>query len=268
MKTFFEVITEAINDMIDHGFDSQKRVKEWVKKIKEAAKRDMISDSKINKELERSLNQAYSRLVTKGGLISKDVSKYTIDKLKPTLRAELDRRIMASANLIKYNRQESINTVLRRFEGWATSIPKGGSDVVDKKKEKANVRKSLSKLPFEERRVIIDQTHKLVANINQIVAQDNGAIAAMWHSNWKQEGYNYRKDHKERDKVIYLIRNSWAREKGYVKPVNGYTDQITNVGEEVFCRCKYQYIYSLRNLPREFLTKKGESALNNARLNN
>lgn len=267
MKTFYEVITDAINDIIDHGFDSQKRIKDWINKIKESAKREMMSDAKIKSEMDKSLNQAYSRLVTKGGLKSKDINKYDIDRLKPKLRAELDRRIMSSANLIKYNRQDSINNILRRFEGWATSIPKGGSDAVDKKKEKNNIRKSLTKLPFEERRVIIDQTSKLIANINSIVAEDNGAIAAKWHSNWKQSGYNYRKDHKERDKKIYLIRDSWAKQKGYIKPINGYTDQITTVGEEVFCRCRYQYIYSLRNLPKEFLTQKGKKALKDAQLN-
>lgn len=261
MKSFYEVITEGIGDFTEYGFDSKKRLDSWIKKINTALIYSLIPETELNKQLKKSLTSAYSRMVTKGGLVSDHVSKYTVDKLKPSLRSELDRRIMASANLIKYNRQDMIATTLRRFEGWATSIPKGGSDAVDKVEESKNIRKALKSLPFTERRVIIDQTHKLVANINEIVAVDSGAIAARWHSHWKQEGYNYRKDHKERDDKIYLIRGSWAKEKGLIKPVNGYTDQITNVGEEIFCRCNYVFLFNLRQLPEEFLTAKGKKAL-------
>jgi len=264
--TFYEVLTAAINDFIEHGFDSQSRVELWLKKIKEAAQKALIPDDVMMTEMEKALNAAFSRLVTKGGLVNKEVSKYDIDRLKPKLRAELDRRIMASANLIKYNREQSITDVLRRFEGWATSIPKGGSLAVDRNKEKQNIKKSLAKMPFNQRRVVIDQTHKLISNINNIVAMDNGAIAGVWHSHWKQPNYDYRKDHKERDQKVYLIRGNWASEKGYIKPINGYTDDITSPGEEVYCRCNYKYIYSLNKLPKEMLTKKGELALQSSKI--
>jgi hypothetical protein len=259
--TFFEVLTKAVNDIIEHGFDSQQRITYWVRLIKEAAEKELIPDWKMNQEMEKSLKAAFTRMVTKGGLVNKDVTRFTIDKLKPTLRAELDRRIMASASLIKANREKNIADVLQRFEGWATSIPKGGSKAVDRVKEKQDIKKSLGKMPFEQRRVVIDQTHKLIANINDIVAIDNGAIAGQWYSHWKQPNYNYRIDHKERDNKIYLIRGNWASEKGLVKPINGYSDDITSPGEEVYCRCSYKYIYNLQKLPKEMLTKKGEEAL-------
>lgn len=263
--TFFEVLTAAINDLIEYGFDSQHRVESWVEKIRRAAENALIPQAQMQCEMEKALNGAFTRMVTKGGLVNKDVSKYDIDQLKPKLRAELDRRIMASANLIKYNREECISNTLRRFEGWATSIPKGGSNVVDRVKEKQDIKKSLSKMPFMQRRVIVDQTHKLVSNINDIVAVSNGAIAAKWHSHWRQENYNYRKDHKERDEKIYVIRGNWASEKGYIKAINGYTDEITTPGEEVYCRCNYVYLYNLRQV-KELLTKKGETALQSAQV--
>lgn len=259
--TFYEVLTAAVNDIIEHGFDSKDRIDEWLKKIKEAAQKELIPDWKMNQEMEKALLSAFNRLVIKGGLINKNVTKFTVDRLKPTLRAELDRRIMASASLIKMNREKNIADVLQRFEGWATSIPSGGSKAVDKVKEKQNIKKSLGKMPFEQRRVVIDQTHKLIANINDIVAVDGGAIAGQWYSHWKQPNYDYRKDHKERDNKIYVIRGNWASEKGLIKAINGYTDDITQPGEEVYCRCSYKYIYNLQKLPTEMLTKKGEQAL-------
>ena len=263
--TFFEVLTAAVNDFIEYGFDSQDRLDYWVKRIKEAAIKEMIPDSQIQQELTKSLNSAYNRLVIKGGLVNKQVTRFTIEKLKPRLRDELDRRIITSVNLIKYNREEAINNTLRRFTGWATSIPVGGTDVVKRTEEKQKIRKSLGKIPFEQRRVIIDQTHKLVANIKEIVAVDSGAIAAKWHSHWRQMNYDYRKDHKERDEKVYVIRNTWAINNGYIKAVDGYTDDITSPGEEVFCRCNYTYLYNLRQV-KELLTIKGELALQSAKI--
>ena len=263
--TFFEVLTAAINDIIEYGFDSKSRIDGWLKKIKDAAEKALIPEAQMQREMEKALNQVFTRLVTKGGLTNKSISKYDIEKLKPRLRSELDRRIMTSANLISMNREKNIADVLQRFEGWATSIPIGGSKAVDKVKEKQNIKKSLGKMPFEQRRVIIDQTHKLVSNINDIVAVDNGAIAARWHSHWKQPNYNYRKDHKERDNKVYVIRGNWASDKGYIRAINGYTDDITSPGEEVYCRCNYVYLYNLRQVT-DLLTKKGEAALQSSKI--
>lgn len=250
---------------MQYGFDNQKRLDFWIEKLREAAVKSLITEKEMQKEIERSLSQVYSRLVTKGGLLNANVSKFTLDKLKPKLRAELDRRIMASANLIKYNREETISNTLRRFAGWATSIPIGGTDIVDKKKEKKNIRKDLATIDFKERRVIIDQTHKLINNINELVATDNGAIAGKWHSHWKQLNYDYREDHKERDEKIYVVRGSWADKQGYLNHPYGYTDQITQPGEEVYCRCNYVYLYNLKQC-KDILTKKGELALQSIKI--
>jgi len=258
--TFFETLTEAVNDIIENGYDSEERIRMWMDRIYKSALAELIPEFQIQQELEKALRSAFYRLVTKGSLVKGNISKFDVDKLKPKLQAELDRRIVTSANLIKLNREEAINTVLRRFEGWATSIPAGGSKVVDRVQQKKDIRKSLGKIGFEQRRVIIDQTHKLISNINDIVAVDNGAIAGKWHSHWRQINYDYRKDHKERDEKIYVIRGSWADKEGYLTHINGYTDEITQPGEEVYCRCNYVYLYNLKQC-KNILTKKGELAL-------
>jgi len=264
--TFQEVLTEAVNEFIRFGFDNQERLDYWIKELRQAAVKSLVSEDQLRRELEKSLKGAYDRLVTRGGLVSKDVSRFTVDRLTPKLRQELDRRIMASANLIKLNREESISNTLRRFAGWATSIPPGGSKVVDRREEKKQIKKDLGLLPFKERRVIIDQTHKLINNIKEVVALENGAIAAQWHSNWRQANYNYREDHKELDENIYLIKDSWAQKEGYVKPKNGYTDNVVAPGEAVFCRCRYYYLYRVSELPDEMITQKGQEALQSKKI--
>ena len=258
--TFFEVINSAIADFLKHGFDDVKRLDHWLLQIRMSAQAHLMSEREMQHRMEKALRGVFERLVTKNGLVSKDVSKYDITKLSGKLRAELDRRIIASANLIKDDREQSIRMVLRRFEGWATAIPAGGTKIKPTPKEKARIKKGMSDIAFRQRRVIIDQTHKLISNINDIVAVDNGAIAARWHSHWKQMNYDYRKDHKERDEKIYAIRDSWAVKEGYIDPVNGYTDDITSPGEEVYCRCNYVYLYHLRQV-KDLLTKKGLLAL-------
>lgn len=261
--TFYEVITAAVRDISDNGYDPI-RVDQWLQEIEEAAKRDLVSTDVLDRTLRASLETLYKRYVERGALLKYNpgVTRYSLDKVKPKLRAELDRRIMASAQLIKMNREEAIQKTLRRFAGWSTSIPQGGSEVVDKNEVKGDIKKSLKQLPFEERRVLIDQGHKFTSAISETLATDNGALAAVWHSNWRQRNYNYRKDHKERDQKVYTVRGNWAQSKGLMKAgPSGYVDEITKPAEEPFCRCHYEWVYNLRDLPDDMLTDKGRDEL-------
>lgn len=262
-KAFYRVITEAVNDIAQHGFDSSNRIEQWADAIRRAAIGAMLTPDQMEAMLRDSLNSIYSRLVESGGILkTHSINRFTLAHLAPRLRAELDRRLVASASLIKLNREQMIARTQQRFVGWATSVPAGGSKAADKVEAKANIRKALASLPFEQRRVMIDQGHKLTASINEIVATDQGAIAVEWHSHWRQPGYNFREDHKERDEQVYALRGNWAMTKGLMRPGQaGYYEQITAFGEEPFCRCYGRYIYSLRRLPDDMVTAKGREAL-------
>jgi hypothetical protein len=264
---FYSVLTAAVNDLAEAGFDSVERVAAWTRKLREAAERSMISPASLEQMLRDGLAVTYRKFVEEGRIIElhPGVARYTIDRIRPALRSELDRRIAASADLIRLNREEAINKTLRRFSGWATSIPKGGTEAADKREVKRDIRKSLAQLPFEERRVLIDQGHKLVSSISDIVATDGGAIAGEWKSHWRQANYDYREPHKERDGHCYLVRGSWAHNAGLVRPADGYTDDITKPAEEINCRCQYRWVYAIRDLPPDMLTAKGKKALEDAR---
>lgn len=256
---FYETLTAAVADLSEHGYDTKSRLDRWLKLIMEAAQRSLISEKKMQRELEAHLGSIFTRLVTQGKLISTDVPRFTLNRLKPKLQRELDRRIHASLDLIRTRRGTALEEIRQRFTGWATSIPDGGSLVVDRVVEKKRIRKSLAELPFIDRRIVIDQGHKLTSSINNIVATESGAIAGEWHSHWKQPNYNYREDHKERDEHIYVVRDNWAVEKGLMKG-RDYMDTITMPAEEPYCRCFYKYLYTLRSLPTELLTTKGKAA--------
>ncbi|WP_430229678.1 hypothetical protein [Paraburkholderia tropica] len=266
-QSFYSVVSEAIRDFEDHGFDSIERLQYWVERIRKTAAETLTPESVLNSELTRALGGIYKRLVDDGQILKrhKGAERFTVDRLKPKLRAELDRRLIASRNLIKLNREQAIEKAAQRLAGWATSIPAGGSRAIDVKDTKDHIRKALTSLPFEERRVVIDQSAKFTASLHEIIAVDGGAIAVKWNIR-HSAGYHNRPDHKEREGNIYLLRSSWAKEKGLVKPgPAGYYDDVTSFGEEIFCSCWGTWIHHLRDLPEEMLTTKGKDELAAAR---
>lgn len=271
--TFYTTLTAAVADFAANGYDSEERLVHWVQQLRAAAEENLIPKRQLETMLRQNLGAVYKRLVDKEGLLKQNpgVHRFTLEKVKPALRKELDQRILASANLIVLNREASIQKTLQRFSGWATSIPQGGSAMVNKGGTKDGIRKALASLPFEDRRVLVDQGHKLTSALSSILATEGGALAGEWRSNWRQANYDYRPDHKERDRVVYLVRGNWAQAKGLLRAANGYTDEITQAGEEVFCRCTMRWLYNIRDFEpsritekaknRDILTNKGAEAL-------
>jgi hypothetical protein len=262
--SFYDVLTRAINDMMATGYISAEQVAAWVTRIKEAALRSLTPPHILQEHLNATMKAIFRNKVERGGILKfhPGLPRFKLEQIAPRLRAEVDRRIMASAGLIKLNREKMVNDTVQRLAGWMTSVPPGGTEVAMRRRVKEEVRKPLASLPFLERRVVVDQSHKLVSNLNNIIATDCGAIALIWHSHWRQANYNYRIDHKERDGKVYMIRDNWAQSKGLVRVGEaGYYDQITAVGEEIYCRCYAQYLYSLRGVPADMLTVKGREAV-------
>jgi len=266
-ESFYKVVSDAIREFEENGFDSAERLAYWTDKIRKSAVASMVPESALDEMLRATLGGIYKRLIDDGQILKthKGVQRFTVDRLKPKLRGELDRRLMVSRNLIKLNREEMVEKTVRRFAGWASSVPAGGSGAVEIKDVKDNIRKALTSLPFEERRCVIDQSHKFTAALNDIIAVDGGAIAMRWNIR-RSPGYHNRVEHKERDQKVYLLRSSWAKDKGLVKPgPDGYYDDITKVGEEVSCSCFATWLYALRDLPDDMLTGKGREALAEAK---
>lgn len=270
MKTFTRTVREAVKFFLRNGYTSRQELERWQAIIRQAAESE--TDDDYMSMVSDRLRKSYDLQVSKAGALEhhKGLSRFTLNYMEPKLRSELDRRILASADLIKLNRTAAINKTVQRFSGWATSIPVqdyvgGGLSPSSRSGVNYNcdhIQKSAQQVDYEARRVMIDQSHKLIANIDNIIATSNNAIAAEWHSHWRQAGYDYREDHKERDKLVYLIRGNWAQKNGYVKAGSaGYLDAITQPGEEVFCRCYVTYLYNLRSIPEDMLTQKGRKFL-------
>lgn len=249
--SFYSVINSVIKDVETKGYTTEQQLQLWLKIVRDAALKQMMSEGDLQSLLDRTLRGKFNRIVSKA---------VGIEIIEPELRKELNRRIYASADLIKLNKREEVDKTLRRLSGWITS---GDTGI----KSKQELRKSLKQLPFVERRVIIDQSHKLTANLNNIIAEHGGAIAVIWHSHWRESGYNYREDHKERDEKIYVIRGNWAMKNGLMKLAgHQYYDEITGFSVEPYCRCYGTYLFSITDLPNEMLTEKAKEKLNVRRI--
>lgn len=267
-ESYFAVLTRIVNSVAAQGYQSAEQIDEMAAELRAAAERSMRSIKDVERMVRDGMAAIFRRQVENGGVLrlNPGVKAYTIERVRPELHAELSRRIAASIDLIKLNRPQAVDRMEQRFRGWATSIPAGGSDTVERREEKTKVRKSLAQLPYAERRVTIDQGHKLVAAINQTVAVNGGAIGAVWLSHKYQVGYNGRPLHNARDGHFFLIKDSWADQAGYVKPgPEGYTEDVDQPSFFPFCRCSWVHKFSLRSIPPECLTEKGKEALAEAR---
>lgn len=264
MNTFTRTVRDAVKFFLRNGYSSREELERWQAIIRQAAESETADDYMAM--VTRNLTKAYDLQVGRAGALKRHqgISRFTLNYLEPKLRTELDRRILASADLIQLNRKKAIDTTLSRFSGWASSIPSADSIALTgiqgtMRETAAHIQKAAEKVDYEARRVMIDQNHNLIANIDNVIATSNNAIAAIWHSHWRRPGYDFREDHKERDQLYYLIRGNWAQKNGYVKAgPAGYLDEITQPGEEVFCQCYVTYIYNLRSIPEYMLTQKGQ----------
>ena len=257
---FSEVLKAAIADLSATGYVSAERMTEWVTRLRNAAERDLGPEWEVDVEVRRDMERLLERFMSDQKLprVVPGVGRFTKEMVKPRLWGELDRRILASAQLIKVDRREAIERTLRRFQGWATSIPPGGDETVDRREVNADLRKDLVKYRYHKRFVATDQGHKLISNVADLVASEAGAIAGIWHSHGATDArYDARPDHLRRDGKTFLIRGSWADKAGLLRAVNGYMDEHTMPGQEPYCRCWYQYVLSPRRLPDDFLTRKG-----------
>lgn len=266
MSSFLKELREAIKFFLEHGYSSEDSLNLWTERLRNATE-NKVDGGDLYQYARKRLTAAYDLEVMRERALKRHigVSRFTLNYLEPKLRGELDRRIMASAELIKLNRTQAIDKTLQRFSGWATSIPPvseisaglSASPRAGVIATSQSIAKSARQIDFEQRRVMIDQSHKLIANIDNIIATNGGAIAAVWHSHWRQAGYHYREPHKERDLLVYAVRGNWALKKGFMRAGEaGYLDEITQPGEEVFCRCYLTYIYNVRSLPDEMKTDK------------
>jgi hypothetical protein len=271
--SYNQIVNKALQELSQSGLNDPVQVAQWAERLRAAADGSFKPLNQVKTDVTKYFTTIYNRAtrprkpprVTKSAPQQTIIRRYDRSNLSKEAKLELDRRIVSSIALIKLNREISAASAAKTLIGWHSSItPEGESHT---KVPVSTVAKDLKRIPYEENRVIIDQGHKLVASLHDIVSRNSGAIAAIWHSHAHQIGYDSRPEHAARQDAIFIIRGSWADKEGLIKPAQspGYTDQVEAPAEFPFCRCHYQYVFNLQDLPRSMLTQKAIDFLSNKR---
>jgi hypothetical protein len=262
---FSHLLMEALREFALNGYTSEADLQDWLRRLHIALEFELPQDAWTRKQLTHALTSIYNRDVVRGAVAKyvPGISKYTLDRISPMLRAELDRRIFAGVDLIRLNKRAATEKTLQRFSGWVSSVPRGGSHETDLRSIAKELAKPVAQVRYEARRVAIDQGHKLSAAVAHVVAKQEGAIAAIWHNRGEHDAsYDARKEHLARSGTLFLVRDSWAMNEGLVKKGGlKYTDEMEQPAELPFCSCYYEYQTSPRALPEALLTAKGRATL-------
>ncbi|MDE2021229.1 MAG: hypothetical protein KGJ13_12910, partial [Patescibacteria group bacterium] len=59
--SFQEILSSAINDLVENGFDSVERISKWTRELEEAARRSLISAASLEQQLRDGLAAIYRR---------------------------------------------------------------------------------------------------------------------------------------------------------------------------------------------------------------
>lgn len=260
-RTFRQILADAVRELAETGYSSPEAIEAWTQRLRNAAEAELGPDSYVDQQVREALGSVFRKWVDQRKIAQRvdDIRRFGIEIIRPQLRAELDRRILAAADLIKLHRREAVERTLQRFRGWSTSIPPGGDGSIDKREVRSEIGKSVAQFRYERRRVDTDQASKLVANITHIAAVDGGAIAGIWHDHGEHDrNYHARKEHMARSGKLFVRRDGWAYQQGLITGGDGFMEDIEMVGQLPFCRCFYTYITSPRRLPDQMLTRAGQ----------
>ena len=257
--SFDEVLTEAVNYFVTRGFQNSETLTYWTKRLEIAARNELMSTTTLRRRMKDALAAEYRRQIERGLVLSyhAGLSKGILNSFRLDLKGILSKRLSAANALITLNREEDIAATLRKFTGWASSLPEGSSSQANRSEIRRDIKRALVAAKNKEANLVIDQRHKLHAALNAQIAQGGGAIAAIWVSHHTVPGYDFRELHQtyaQRSSVRpFLIRGSWAVTQGLISSAGAtFTDQLDHQpGQLPHCKCHYLYIYSTDKLPED-----------------
>lgn len=238
----------------------------------------------LGPDLRREYKRVYYKFVNGGyKLTHPTIQGYKITDLKPEYRKAVQNSVDNSLALIKTQNAEFMAQMEARFRNWAT-IPSAEirGDSANPDRMKAYLKNEVLKLPevkesitAHQQFIIVDQTRKLLANMDEITAKQGGAIGFIWHNRrdgrvvgrpggMYPEPTEKHGDHWKREGQLYLIKDSWAVVRKMLKKVDGvlYDTDLDDgkPGIPIGCRCWAEYIYAIELIPekyRDCITEKG-----------
>jgi len=270
-KPLADAINAAINELLKNGW-TPSLIKCWRDELERVLDEEAMSPIDAGDAVQRYYQNYLDRIIEVKGLpfrsiVSSDDKQAAgitgigmegkFELLLPKIRSAFD----SCVNDVKAHagqfRQRELLAALNTFEQWALSIPLGGTKEKSFRDEARSVRLELKSFSKWDKYFAQVKSRNFMNEINRIIAEFNGAIAARWHFRSLCE----EPMHKERDGEIYLIRGNWASEKGFIDDhKTKFTESLSLPGNDG-CMCSYCHLSGLRDLPAELLTPKGKDAL-------
>ncbi|MEY3760473.1 MAG: hypothetical protein RIR39_1964 [Pseudomonadota bacterium] len=185
----------------------------------------------------------------------KGIEPFTLKELSGGAQSILQETIRKNVDKIVLSKESAELLTMNRFSSWILS----GDDSQHLSKLEAHIKKPINNTDYENRRLLNDQGHKMIAAVNESIALDGGAIAMQWHQNYTHDP---RVTHKRLNGKIYILKDSQPVRDGLLKSGdNPYLEDLgTMPALEVNCTCSGVYFYNLLALYRQYpsaFTKKG-----------
>lgn len=238
----------------------------------------------LEPDLRREYKNAYYQYVNGGyKKTNPGIQAYKIQDLKATYRKEVQNSVDNSLALVKTQNAEFMAQMEARFRNWAT-IPSAEmrGDSANPDKVKAYLKNEVLKLPDVKKDmtkhqefIVVDQTRKLLSNMDAITAKTGGAFGFIWHNRrdarvvgrpggMYPEPTEKHGDHWEREGKLYLIKDSWAVVRKMLKKTGDVLYDVDlndgRPGIPIGCRCYAEYLYAIEMIPEKFrdcITEKG-----------
>lgn len=249
---------EPTQDVIDSGLNL----------IRNEFKQDL---DKNNKNVRAYMNKKYNSFLNNDFRKHHKMSAYNLKDISPEFRKILEKRVLNSLNAIKIKDKKLLLDLESRFVNFMLD---------DKEKtmrnlqENLKVNETLKHSKHYVRNILRDQTQRMNDNIDYTNGKLNGAVGLIWHtqndnrvvgnpSGLYPKGNELHNNHYKRDNVFFALRDSYATQQGLLKAeVFESLEDISKTGRAINCRCDYEYIYDLRDVPSMYLSKKGIDYIN------
>lgn len=280
----FKKFFKEINKLAEDGFfdkmspNKQKKLNSIISSYLKDYKHSYYRN--INAVIPATLNKGYIWYKDKGFTKNnKGLRGWRLEKVKKALREALKTRIRYSLNLIKTQNESTMAKLRNRFLDWVEV--ESGSGKKESIQKTMKVAETLKKKDKHMKMILRDQSRKMIGNFDNIVALEYGAIGFFWKTRrdnrvvgnpagkYPGVGTSKHQDHYDRENKFYFYHNTWVIKNRYVatKAKNFYWADFEDglPGQPINCRCFAYNIYSLDDIPRELLSKKGLAYLEKQR---
>lgn len=164
---------------------------------------------------------------------------------------------------------EEIVSFREEVAGFLRFIPAKGTKDKVAKAMLADVKKSVKSLAKWNQLFYTYKAMSFPEEIEFLFTHQSDPIAAVWHFSSLDDQCDFRMEHDHRalSGTIYLVRDSWAMEKGYLdKDSAPYIEDVVRPKQDIGCMCSLTWLYNLRDLPDRLLTDYGHKVLEQVRV--